>query len=141
MDWKGLAKASSKFGADSDMNVDGGSWMAQRKAKQQQQEEEIRRQTEKQKQDEEEEKRRRRKSQMEALKVRKMALRIEGLWKSRCSVHSHKNTFVLILVRLPFKTWKNLNPQHPYRVSRLHQLLQDTTSQLRCLYNSIPSKF
>ena len=71
-DWKQLAKLSSKFGTASidTTNVDGSSWMEQRRAKQQQQEEEHKGLLEKQRLEEQEGKRLRRKSQMEALKVR-----------------------------------------------------------------------
>lgn len=75
-----MAKASSKFGTASidTTNVDGASWMAQRRAKQQQQEQEHRGLLEKQQLEDQEGKRLRRKSQMEALKVSACSVQVQG---------------------------------------------------------------
>jgi hypothetical protein len=75
-----MAKASSKFGTASidTTNVDGSSWMAQRRAKQQLQEQEHRGLLEKQQLEDQEGKRLRRKSQMEALKVSTCSVQTPG---------------------------------------------------------------
>lgn len=111
-DWKSMAKASSKFGQQSQpANLDGGNWMAQRKAKMQAHEQESKAEQEKKKEEEAQEKRQRRKSQMQALKVRayvqeeEVEFRNSFARSSICSffpailAHTHSR-----LIRSPFRT-------------------------------------
>eukprot|EP00547_Thalassionema_nitzschioides_P013677 CAMPEP_0194236284 /NCGR_PEP_ID=MMETSP0158-20130606/3574_1 /TAXON_ID=33649 /ORGANISM="Thalassionema nitzschioides, Strain L26-B" /LENGTH=858 /DNA_ID=CAMNT_0038970003 /DNA_START=32 /DNA_END=2605 /DNA_ORIENTATION=- len=67
--WKEMAKSSAKFSTDKQENLDGSSWMAQRRAKQQQAKEEEAKEEERRLQEANEEKRARRKTQFEALKA------------------------------------------------------------------------